>query len=58
MAKPRVKYVAMSDAHEVRKRRVAAELSKCVCVCANCHFKIHAGKLLLETAGTIAGVVV
>lgn len=26
-------------------KRVRAELSKCVCVCSNCHRKIHAGIL-------------
>lgn len=28
-------------------RRVAAELEKCVCVCLNCHAKLHAGIVTL-----------
>ena len=28
-------------------KRMKAELSKCVCLCANCHMKLHAGLLTL-----------
>lgn len=31
-------------------KRVERELSKCVCVCQNCHFKVHAGILVLPEA--------
>ena len=27
--------------------RIRGELAKCVCLCANCHFKVHAGRLSL-----------
>ena len=26
-------------------KKVAAELAKCICVCQNCHAKVHAGLL-------------
>jgi hypothetical protein len=28
--------------------RLEGELAKCVCLCANCHFKLHAGNIKLE----------
>ncbi len=27
---------------------VAAEVAKCIVVCANCHLRIHAGKIVVE----------
>lgn len=40
-----------SIAHAKTKRlgaeRVKAELSKCICLCANCHAKLHAGEVSL-----------
>lgn len=29
-------------------KRTEAELLKCICVCANCHSKIHAGIIIVE----------
>lgn len=29
------------------KKKVLKELEKCICVCANCHRKIHAGILII-----------
>ena len=28
-------------------KRIIEELSKCVCLCANCHAKVHAGEITL-----------
>lgn len=30
--------------------KLVDELNKCVCICANCHRKFHAGKLVLNIA--------
>ncbi len=40
---------AIGDALHLRRSpaRVKAELEKCICVCENCHRKIHAGKIVL-----------
>lgn len=32
---------------EVSKERVLQEVAKCVCVCSNCHRKLHAGIITL-----------
>lgn len=32
---------------KVSIRRLVAELAKCVCLCQNCHAKLHAGRLVL-----------
>lgn len=29
------------------KHRILEEVAKCVCLCSNCHRKLHAGKLAL-----------
>ncbi len=34
-------------------KKVASELKKCVCVCANCHRKLHAGRIKIENCQTI-----
>lgn len=36
---------AVSDRYSVK--RVADELEKCVCLCENCHRKVHAGILTI-----------
>lgn len=37
----------ISDSHSFGTTRVIAELAKCVCLCANCHCKVHAGLVTL-----------
>lgn len=32
-------------AHQVSRQTLLAEISKCACLCANCHRKEHAGRL-------------
>ena len=52
--------VAHAQARRYSHRRVKEELAKCVCVCENCHRKIHAGiittlmrgQLLVEQGGS------
>ena len=33
------------------KERTLAEMAKCICICASCHRKLHAGHLSLEQVG-------
>jgi hypothetical protein len=35
--------IGLATSKLMGRKRLAAELAKCVCVCANCHAKIHAG---------------
>lgn len=35
------------------KERTLEEMKKCVCVCASCHRKLHAGHLSLEQIGIV-----
>ena len=46
---PQAKDFNLSEAskHGFSTKRVVDELSKCVCLCENCHRKVHAGKLQL-----------
>jgi hypothetical protein len=32
---------------KMKSDKLAAELAKCVCLCANCHAKVHAGEITL-----------
>ena len=36
-----------SDRHRVSIDRLRRELAKCVCLCHNCHAKVHAGSVTL-----------
>ena len=33
--------------HYLKRNEICKELSKCICVCANCHRKIHGGIIIL-----------
>lgn len=33
--------------------KLSEELAKCVCLCANCHRKLHAGVISIETSGIL-----
>lgn len=46
---PETKEFNIGDAvsKKMGPERVSAELAKCVCLCANCHAKVHAGKLTI-----------
>ena len=38
-------FAVSQSAARVSLRRLKEELEKCVCLCMNCHAKVHAGKL-------------
>ena len=38
----------ISNATNVSKERLYTELEKCIVLCANCHRKLHAGKIVLS----------
>lgn len=45
---PEKKDIAISHAVAMfSERNLRAEIAKCICVCANCHFKIHAGRVMV-----------
>ena len=48
---PKEKSFAISHIKGKAKERTLEEMKKCVCVCANCHRKLHAGKLSLSQIG-------
>ena len=43
--------VAEAQRRRISPRRILEELKKCICLCENCHRKVHAGVVTL-TAGT------
>ena len=45
------KSFAISFIKTKSKERTLAEMKKCICVCSNCHRKLHAGKLSLSQIG-------
>lgn len=45
---PKEKSFAISHIKGKARERTLEEMKKCVCVCANCHRKLHAGKLSLS----------
>lgn len=45
---PQEKSFAVSFIKGKAKEKTIAEMKKCVCICANCHRKLHAGKLSLS----------
>lgn len=40
--------VAQAVTFEWKLEKLFAEINKCVCLCANCHRKVHAGKLKVD----------
>lgn len=45
---PTEKEFTISKRLGISKERIEREIAKCVCVCANCHRKIHFGSLNLQ----------
>ena len=47
---PKVKDFGIGTAigNKISPKKLLAELQKCICVCENCHRKIHAGKLTVN----------
>ena len=48
---PSQKSFAISYVKGKAKERTLAEIKKCICVCASCHRKLHAGHLSLSQIG-------
>ena len=46
---PTKKDLNIGDFRKYSPKRIAAELRKCVCLCKNCHAKVHAG--LVDCSG-------
>lgn len=42
---PKDKKYAISCMYSLNEEKIRKEIEKCVCVCSNCHRKIHAGKI-------------
>lgn len=47
--------VAKLAGGEYNLQLLVNELSKCICLCHNCHVKLHAGKILLPAQSAVAG---
>ena len=45
---PNEKSFAISHIKGKAKERTLEEMKKCICICSNCHRKLHAGKLSLS----------
>ena len=44
--------IGMAQSRKISPARVEAELAKCVCLCMNCHAKVHAGIITLAVVDT------
>jgi hypothetical protein len=55
---PRIKtfHIGHARGKKFGHKRVAQELAKCVCLCANCHAKLHAGLVALPFQPLLAHV--
>lgn len=42
-------WVVGSNLGHFSPRTFSKELEKCVCLCSNCHLKVHAGRAVLAT---------
>ena len=40
---PTTKEFGIAKSYRISPRRMEAELKKCICLCSNCHRKLHAG---------------
>ena len=40
-------HISQAKWKRIGRAKIAAELSKCICLCANCHAKVHAGETSL-----------
>lgn len=46
---PATKDLAISQMMSYTWERIQEEIQKCVCLCSNCHRKVHIGKIILAT---------
>ncbi len=55
---PSTKEFNIGEAHwqKIGHVRIAQELAKCVCLCMNCHMKVHAGLLILDNIPIVCHV--
>jgi len=45
---PSIKELQVSDATSFSFAKVLVEIDKCLCLCSNCHRKVHAGIIFLD----------